>query len=101
MKNYEHITEMEAILDSHSHRLKELQTLLDELKGSKDDYNRLIEYYYSDLRRQDIEDDQQGLIDQNMKRGVLSEDAIYDLLSDNYQCSIEMLELAVDYLKHS
>lgn len=99
MKKYEHITEMEAILDSHSRKMKELSNLLDYLENRQADYNRLIEYYYSDRRQQDLEDDQSGLIDKSLKRGVLSEDAIYNLISDNHQCCIRMLELATSYLK--
>uniref|UniRef100_A0AB33JIS1 DUF4298 domain-containing protein n=2 Tax=unclassified Prevotella TaxID=2638335 RepID=A0AB33JIS1_9BACT len=99
MEKYRHITEMENILDSHSRKMQELNELLESLKSSKEDYDRLMEYYYSDRRNQDLEDDRNGLIDKNLKRGVLSEDAIYDLMADNYQCCMKMLELAVDYLK--
>lgn len=101
MGKYEHISEMEAILDYQSRKITELNNLLDELKGSKNDYNRLIDYYYSERREQDLDDDQNGLIDKTLKRGVLSEDAIYNLMTDNYQCCMKMLELSLDYLKHN
>lgn len=101
MKKYEHIADMEAILDIHSRKIKELNELLDYLSHNQDKYNKLMEYYYSDQRQQDLKDDQSGLIDQKLKRAVLSEDAIYNLLADNYQCCIKMLELSTGYLKHN
>lgn len=99
MKNYEHITRMEDILDQHQQKLIQLRELLDDLKLHKGDYRKLMDYYYSEQYRQDLEDDDNGLIDPHLKRGVLSEDAIYNLIAYNYQCCIEMLEVAISYLK--
>ena len=42
----------------------------------------LDEYYGSDLWRQDLADDEAGLLPENLKRGVLSQDAIWNLLTD-------------------
>ena len=39
-------------------------------------------YYGSDTWKQDLEDDRQGLLPQDLKRGVLSEDGIWNLLED-------------------
>lgn len=99
MKDYTHISEMEAILDAHTHKLQTLHTLLDELTALSDDYHRLLDYYYSEQREQDLDDDAAGCIPAQLKRGVLSEDAIYDLVTDNQACCIQMLELATSYLK--
>lgn len=99
MKDYSHITEMENIMDNHNEKIEELNKLLDYLKDNMDDFEKLIDYYYSDQRNQDLKDDEEGLIDQNLKRGVLSEDAIYDLISEYYECNVKMLELATRYFK--
>jgi len=42
-------------------------------------------YYNSPQWRKDFEADEAGKLPKDLKRGVLSEDGIYDLLSD-YQC---------------
>ncbi|WP_416334114.1 DUF4298 domain-containing protein, partial [Bacteroides pyogenes] len=48
MQKYKHITVMEIILDNHSKKLQELNALLDYLKDNQEDFNKLIDYYYSD-----------------------------------------------------
>ena len=100
MEKYTHITEMEKIMDDHFEKIKELRELLDYLDDNMDRYNNLIEYYYSEQRQQDLKDDEAGLMG-NLKRGVLSEDSIYDLISDYYECSVKMLELSTKYFKRN
>ena len=41
---------------------------------------QLTEYYQDGLWLQDYELDEKGLLPQELKRGVLSQDAVYDLL---------------------
>lgn len=98
MTQRQRITVMETILDYHVDRLKDLHSLLDDLDQQMDTFNQLVEYYHSDERQADIEADHAGLLS-DLKRGVLSEDAVYDMLSDYYQASIKMLELTTKYLK--
>lgn len=101
MKEYTHITQMESIMDAHSEKLEQLKELLHYLEDNMDDFTKLVAYYYSDQRDADLEADNKGLLDANLKRGVLSEDAIYDVISDYYDCCIKMLELSTAYLKHT
>ena len=42
----------------------------------------LAKYYASDEWKQDYADDEAGLLPKDLKRGVLSEDGIWNLLSD-------------------
>lgn len=42
----------------------------------------LSDYYSSPLWLRDLDDDRAGKLPSDLKRGVLSEDAIYDLLSE-------------------
>ena len=42
---------------------------------------------------QDFEDDEAGKIPRDLKRGVLSEDAVYDLLTENRELLVRMLRL--------
>lgn len=48
------------------------------------DIHQLEEYYTSPLWRKDFEDDLLGLIPSDIKRGVLSEDGVYNLLTRYY-----------------
>ena len=41
-----------------------------------------LERYYETVWRDDFEDDEKGKFPPELKRGVLAEDALYDLLSD-------------------
>lgn len=100
VEKYKHISEMESVLEIHGRKLGELHELLDYLKEHADDFRRLVDYYYSDQRQRDLEDDEKGLMDEGLKRGVLSEDGIYNLLADYHAASIKMLELSADYFKH-
>ncbi len=100
MKKYEHISKMESILNDHSRMLEQLNDLLGRLEGQQQERQELIAYYYSDQRRQDLEDDNQGLIPETLNRGVLSEDGIYDLMSEDYETGIRMMELALKFIKN-
>ncbi len=101
MKDYKHITQMEAIMDGHSEKLEQLRGMLQYLEDNMDDFTKLVEYYYSEQREADLEADSKGLIEPGLKRGVLSEDAIYDVIADYYGCCIKMLELSTTYLKRT
>lgn len=55
----------------------------------KEDLKKLEQYYETDWIR-DYEADERGEIPSDLKRGILSEDALYDLLYD-----------AENYMKHN
>ena len=54
----------------------------DSLKAIKEDIAELSKYYGSVLWKQDFAADEAGKLPQDLKRGVLSEDGIWNLLSD-------------------
>ena len=54
----------------------------DSLKTIKEDIAELSKYYSSELWKQDFAADEAGHLPQNLKRGVLSEDGIWNLLAD-------------------
>ncbi len=72
-------------------RIENYEKILDEaleLIGSGADEERLAElvsalesYYTGPLWRKDFEDDEAGLLPGDLKRGVLSEDGIYDVMT--------------------
>ena len=63
-----------------------LKTFAESLAASHEIQSRLrrlAEYYSSVEWRKDFEDDEAGKLPQGLKLGVLSEDGIYNLLSEN------------------
>ena len=52
------------------------------LKAVKEDIAELSKYYGSKLWKQDFAADEAGILPPDLKRGVLSEDGIWNLLSD-------------------
>lgn len=73
---------MERCLVSASAAVKRLEAALDRYESVQKAIAALDEYYGSDLWRQDLADDEAGLLPENLKRGVLSQDAIWNLLAD-------------------
>lgn len=74
--------------DAQFARIEEQEARLDRILStdypSAEDLRLLAAYYESPLWRLDYESDEAGQIPQQIKRGVLSEDAIYDVLT-SYQ----------------
>lgn len=99
MEPYAHITQMETIMVNHEKMLRELNRLLDTFEARQADYQALLEYYYSDQRNQDLRDDENHLIPQDLARGVLSEDEVFDLMGDYRDTALRMMEVALHMLK--
>ena len=76
------IIEMENRCDRISRVLRAAEVRPDHLDSIRDDIRALSEYYEGSLWREDFEADEAGLLPPDLKRGVLSEDAVYDLLSE-------------------
>ena len=85
MTRIERITNMESLFDKSEEVVKRLEAALKDFAALQPDIAELEAYYTSPQWRKDFEADEAGKLPQDLKRGVLSEDGIYDLLSD-YQC---------------
>lgn len=83
----------------HKNTLKDMETLLDAIANHQTEYASLLEYYYSDQRNQDLQDEKNDLIPKTMARGVLSEDGIFDLVGDYRDTAIRMMEVALQMFK--
>ncbi len=99
MEPYEHITKQETAMNQFQDVLEKLETLLSFLDEHRQDYKDLIGYYYSDQRDRDLCDDEQGRIPQDLPRGVLSEDGIFDFLGDYRDTALHMMETALHMIK--
>ena len=92
----ERIEEMEKHLDEASKAIRELSDALTKYEWARDAYYKLQEYYDSELWMQDFEADEKGLLPKDLKRGVLSEDAVFDLITEHERL-LERLEEASLY----
>ncbi|MBR1800765.1 MAG: DUF4298 domain-containing protein [Bacteroidaceae bacterium] len=84
------IQQMERCLDRASQAVMHLSAALDEYAASQDALRLLSDYYGSELWKQDFAADSAGLLPQDLKRDVLSEDAIWNLLEDNRELQERM-----------
>ncbi len=99
MKQLERIRTMEALLDDARGVIDALNDALDGYEKAREEIDRLEAYYTSEEWRQDFEDDEEGRLPADLKRGVLSEDGIYDLLEDDREVLVRLLETAADILR--
>lgn len=83
MEQLDRITRMERILDEASEVLEELSRAVERYDVVRGKLRELTEYYSSAQWRQDYADDSAGKIPAELKRGVLSQDAVYDLLAEH------------------
>ena len=90
----DHICKMEAILDKAHSILDELEQKIAEFKAFQPELRKLEEYYASPQWKKDFDMEEKGLFPKDVKRGVLSEDGIYDLLERNkeMQCLLKNYE---------
>ncbi len=82
MDRISRIRTMEEKLDKAIKAVAALDEALEQFEAASPDIEELIAYYESDLWREDFEADEEGKLPTDLKRGVLSEDGIYNLLTD-------------------
>jgi hypothetical protein len=80
MTREERIRHYEEIFDEAESLLKQMEEDLTVWKKLKEDLKILDEYYTGKNWKKDYEADEAGKLPADLKRGVLSEDGIYDLL---------------------
>ena len=81
MNQIERIAHMEQILNEGTEAVNDLHAALERYEALKPRLAELEAYYTSPLWMRDFEDDCAGRLPDTLQRGVLSEDAVYDLLS--------------------
>ena len=75
LERIKRITEMEMYFDT-------LRESHDETPAMQEILQKLIAYYEGPDWRSDFESDERGELPKELKRGVLSEDGIYNLLTE-------------------
>jgi hypothetical protein len=82
MKHIERITHMEALFDKIQEVVSRLNQALEDFAALQTDLDELEAYYTSPQWRKDFEADEAGKLPKSLKRGVLSEDGLWNLLED-------------------
>ena len=88
-KQLARIRQMERRYRAVTAAMKRLNAALDKWEAVQDDIAALSEYYSSQEWRKDFEDDEAGLLPEELKRGVLSEDGLWNLLDSCKELRIE------------
>lgn len=99
-KQTERITAMEERLDRCQDAADMMLDALYVYETSFADYLKLVRYYESRQWMKDLEDDEKGKLPGDLKRGVLSEDAVYDLLTDSREITLRMLKIVEKMLEN-
>ena len=92
MTKLERIAHMEEILNEGNEAAQQLLAALERYAAVKPRLAELEAYYTSPQWMQDYEDDCAGKLPDGLRRGVLSEDAVYDLLCTQKACMELMQE---------
>lgn len=71
-----------------------MQETLHEFESSLHEYAELLGYYTSEEFLKDFTMDEEGLFPENLKRGVLSEDGVYNLIEDQLALSEELIRVS-------
>ena len=77
------ISEMEAILDKALVIMDNAEKKPQDLLNYQQEIKKLEDYYSSQDWKDDFDRDEKGILPADLKRGVLSEDGIYDVLERN------------------
>ena len=100
MTRIERITNMESLFDKSEEVVKRLEAAIKDFSEIEHDIAKLEAYYNSPQWRKDFEADEAGKLPADLKRGVLSEDGIYDVLSGHYALTIRLLDTVSTILKN-
>ena len=76
------IKDMEARFDRVKAALEDVKEAEEKLSNFSEDIVILREYYASGKWKKDFEADEQGKLPKDLKRGVLSEDGLWNLLDE-------------------
>ena len=79
----QHIYAMESILDKATHKMDALEKMISEYEDFQFEIKKLEAYFTSQQWKDDYAMDEAGKIPEKLKRGVLSQDGIWNMLERN------------------
>ena len=80
----ERIRQMEEILDQATQKLDAVEESIAALEAYQSEIQKLTAYYTGEEWKTDFALDEAGKLPADLKRGVLSEDGIYNVLERNH-----------------
>ena len=97
-ENIERIQRMEGYLNDYAKTLEEPKAV-DQTKRASRKLYPTADYYSSQAYFDDLDLSNQADFPTDLPCGVLSEDAVYDLLDEHFQMGVELLEIATKMIK--
>ena len=97
MTQIENITRMENRLNALQAAVNELSAAAEKYAALQADFDLLSEYYGSKQWFRDFDDSNSGKLPPDLPCGVLSEDAVYDLIADDHR----MLDIMQEIIRKS
>ena len=99
MDRVKRIKEMEKKLDSVTCAIRQLDKAIEDYSAEMESISELAAYLTSEDWRQDFAADEAGELPRDLKRGVLSEDGIYNMLEENRELEIRAAGLLADIVR--
>ena len=99
MNRIDRIKSMEECLDASKEAAEALAAALDKYEAVQPKRKKLSDYYGSVQWMRDYEADEAGKLPKDLKRGVLSEDAAYDIICDNRELVSRMAKLVANAIE--
>lgn len=93
------IYEMEDILDQAIRKMDALEEKMAEYEAFQPEIRKLEAYYTSPQWKEDFAADEAGEYPENLKRGVLSEDGIWNVLADSHELDVRLSEMVTEVLR--
>ena len=93
--NVQRISEMEGYLNESVAATAALHAELERMEALREPMRKLFAYYGS----ADWYEDREGELPEGLPAGVLSEDAVYDEITELRNAAFRMLELTTEILK--
>ena len=79
----QHIYAMESILDKATQKMDVLEKKIEEYEAFQSEIRKLEAYYTSQQWKDDYAMDEAGAFPEKLRRGVLSQDGIWNMLERN------------------
>ena len=98
-KQIENIEEMEKLFDESLDVIKQMEKTFKKFNNIQKKIDKLEDYYFSKQWLKDYEDDENNKLPKDLKRGVLSQDGLYNLINDNDEIIKKMNRLLKNYSK--
>ena len=99
MNRIDRIRSMEQKMDRAAAAITAADKALDDYILALDDIRALAAYYAGEAWMKDFAADEAGKLPADLKRGVLSEDGIFDLLEENRALQLKLAEALAKVIK--